>query len=63
MLHGEVVVLRGEVEVLRGACLKEKALSGVQDPKPVPVLEPERRRQQRRQLAAPSAASPSSRRI
>lgn len=69
-LRGGVEVLRGEEEVLRGvagalqgACLKEVARSGVQGLKPVPVLEPERRRRRLRQLAAPSAASPSSRRI
>lgn len=69
VLHDGEEALRGEVGVLRGACLVEGAQNGVRDPGvrgdvrgqgPVPALEPERRRQLQRQLAAPSAAVPSS---
>lgn len=70
-LHGVVEVLRGGEEVLRdvvwvllGACLVEGAQSVVQPQAPVPVLGPGQLQQQPRlPLAAPSAASPSFRRI
>lgn len=62
-LRGGALVLRGVVGVLQGACLVEGAQSGVQIQEPAPVLELGRPQQLQRRLAAPSAASPSSRRI
>lgn len=61
-LHGGAQGLRGVAGALPGACLVEGVLGGVQTQEPVPVLEPGRRLQLRRLLAAPSAAWPSSRR-
>lgn len=61
--HGGEKVLHGVVRVLQGACLVEGAQGGALIQGPVPVPGPERRLQQRQQLAAPSAAAPSFRHI
>lgn len=57
--RGVVMVLQGEAGALQGAYLVEGAQGEVQIQGPVPVLEPVRLRQ----LAAPSAALPSSQHI
>lgn len=66
-LRGVALVLRDEAGVLRGAYQVEVAQSGVQIQEHGLVLEPGRRRRQQQQLqlqlAAPSAALPSSLRI
>lgn len=63
-LRGVALVLRGVAGALQGAYLVEGVQqSGVQIQEPDPVLEHGRQRPLQRQLAAPSAASPSSLRI
>lgn len=62
-LRGGALVLRGVAGALQGACLVEAVQSGVQIQESDPVLEHGQQRPLQQQLAAPSAASPSSLRI
>lgn len=60
-LHDVALVRHGEAEALQVACLVEGAQSGGQNHEL--DLEPGQQQLQQQQLAAPSAASPSSQRI